>query len=181
MRIFMFFVMIFTSCKAHVKETETSKPESFRSKEKGSMLAVALSSDSDKNHQNYCVVWTSHQNGKSSYKLLTTSGGLTKTQIKTALRSVDRNVAWGLILLGGVSLAIPSHPVVDAVAFSVGVVSGVAFLAADAIQTRKDSKLLISKGVTEISDKKMGKTIKQISSLKSETPGTCDHLLEKQS
>ena len=114
MKVLVVFLMMIVSCKAKVKESETSDPDFAISKD-GTMLVTALG----KNKRGFCILQTATTNIDDK-RLLTVDGALNKTQLKKTLRHLGypeqvfsvlgsgllgSAVGTGAVLVGGVALA----------------------------------------------------------------------------
>ena len=111
MKALVVFLFITVSCKAHVRETDTSEPD-FAQSDDGTMLLVSLAkkpnpsaSDPKPSHKpRYCVTRIS-QKGFPRVELLT-NGGLDDMQLKSALRFMglpSHLISGALLIIGGVA------------------------------------------------------------------------------
>ena len=179
MKILSLFVSLtlLANCKAHQGGEEPHSDTEALVSESGQILSVALSSDSTKKNQRYCVLWTSLKGDEQQTKLLTSIGGIREGQLRRALRFLHFDyelfiIGLPAIALGG--LIIAGDPVTWGVVL---VVAGTAAVTWDVVLGRKRAKAIKDSGkVVVISDSVMARSIRRVLNAKSGRPGTCNHL-----
>lgn len=207
--------MMIVSCKAKVKEAETSEPDFAKSND-GTMITVALATKpeptasdpnpSDKPH--FCIL-RMNENDPNDVELLTSGGGLSKLQMTRTLRymnfaehTIPTILAHLGIYFGAGAAGVTSLPLLLGLAGVtiagdalyrvirghqegetgkskvVGAIAPGYILGPISELIRRESrfkKLASDKEVLKLTDKKMGKVIERIISMKPKYKGTCDH------
>ena len=176
---------ILANCKAHQGGEEPHSDTEALVSESGQILSVALSSDSTKKEQRYCVLWTSLEGDEQKTKLLTPIGGIREGQLRRALRLLDfEEQFFSLFVPAGVAGAMTGSAVAAGVYIGGAVAGGAALVIAataavtwDVVLGRKRAKAIKDdEKVVEISDRVMARSIRRVQKEKSDRVGTCNHL-----